>query len=153
MAARRTSASTNGSDGAVYAYRATQRLSHPFCVLRDTRFSPPYCPSYAFHASDLFAWTHPQQTDAFNYSFSAADGRYGELINAHFAVLVRDGVPLPEWRPVSEHASSPVHDGLPQDWTASQLRLPDAPAIAGESASRCALWLSGGWYERIGLIN
>ena len=152
--AARNAAPTSSQSTAtsIYAYRATQRLTHPFCVLRDTHFTPPYCPTYAFHASDMFAWFHPARSAAFNFSFGAADVRYSTLINRHLAALVHDGAPPPSWSRVSEHAK-PVRDGLPTDWRASELLLPDAPLITGEKAEVCAQWLAGGWYERIGLIN
>ena len=142
----------NNTTAGVYAYRASQPLSHPFCVLRDAHFHPPYCPSYAFHASDMFAWLRPQRSAAFNFSFTAKDDQYGQLINKHFASMVHDGTPLASWSPVST-ATEAVHDGLPSDWIASELRLPDAPAVKGDKAEACEMWLGGGWYERIGLVN
>ena len=73
----------------VYAYRATQSLAQPFCVLRDTHFRPSYCPTYASHASDMFAWLQPDESAAFNFSFSEADRRYGALINDRFCYGVK----------------------------------------------------------------
>jgi hypothetical protein len=135
----------------VVAYRATQSLSHPFCVLRDTRFSPPYCPRYAFHASDMFAWLRPNRTTDFPYTFSEADEAYGSLINARFRAVVHGETPR-SWEGCTGARVS-TRDALPPDFTASELHLPDAPMVPGERDEACALWLGAGWYERIGLIN
>lgn len=135
----------------VYAYRASQPLSAPFCVLRDERFSPPYCPSYAFHASDMFAWIRPRRTPAFNFTFSPADERYGALINERFAALVHHGT-VSDWAAATSQAQ-PMKDALPADWSAVELRVPDAPSVRGDKSEACAMWLGGGLYERIGLVN
>ena len=72
----------------VFAYRASQRLSKPFCVLRNTAWSPPYCPLYSFHASDMFPWLRPRPTAAFDYTFTPTDVAYGELIRRQLGAVV-----------------------------------------------------------------
>lgn len=140
-----------GASSAVYAYRASQTLSHPFCVLRDTRFNPPYCPLYSFHASDMFAWLRPQRTSHFNYNFSRADREYGELINQQFAAVVHGERP-PGWSRC-HNSTTPLKDALPAGFAVSELRTPDAPMVHGDKAAACRLWLENRWYEKIGLIN
>ena len=78
----------------------------------------------------MFAWIRPRRSAAFNFTFSAADERYGKLINDRFASLVHNGT-VPGWLPVSSEAR-PVHDGLPSDWAATEMRLPDAPPVRGD---------------------
>ena len=154
LAAAWQSARAAGAAAPIFAYRASQRLSKPFCVLRDREFSPPYCPQYSFHASDMFAWLRPRRSAHFNYSFDEADASYGELIARDFAAIVRHGSTRPSgWRWCATPASPPLRDGLPHDFAANELRLPTTPVQPTHKRNECALWLGHGFYERIGLIN
>lgn len=147
-----TSSAPSASSAAapVYAYRASQTLTQPFCVLRNS-WSPPYCPLYSFHASDMFAWLHPRQTAAFDYAFSPTDEAYGALIARQFGAIVNGTAPN-GWASC-RGGGPPLRDALPEDFFSAELRLPAAPVVATDKARACELWLSAGFYERVGLIN
>lgn len=134
----------------VYAYRASQTLSEPFCVLRN-KWTPPYCPLYSFHASDMFAWLQPEQTPSFDYAFSAADRAYGELIARQFGAVVHGRAPA-GWKAARGEGEA-LRDALPDDFFSAELRLPATPVVPTDKASACKLWLGEGFYERIGLVN
>jgi hypothetical protein len=150
-----------GDASDVFAYRASQTLSAPFAVLVNDEWRPPYSPLYSFHASDMFPWLRPQYSaDAFDYNFTAEDKAYGAFINAQYRAIVRDGAAPRGWaralpRGASSSSASPrSRDGLPDDFNASELKLPVTPvAELTDKVAACRLWLGGGFYETIGLIN
>ena len=117
-------------------------------MLRNTAWSPPYCPLYSFHASDMFPWLRPRTTAAFDYTFTPTDVAYSELIRRQFGAVV-NGTSPPGWRSVG---GATMRDALPSGFASAELRLPDAGARTDKAAA-CAIWLGSGWYERIGLVN
>ena len=122
QAARASTAANRSLRAApVMAYRASQRFTAPFCVLRKDTWQPPYCPLYSFHASDMFAWLQPQQTPAFDYAFSPADREYGQLIAAQFGAVL-EGITPKGWR-ACRGPGPPLRDALPGWQPKSKLML------------------------------
>eukprot|EP00750_Incisomonas_marina_P002670 INCI12547.2.p1 GENE.INCI12547.2~~INCI12547.2.p1 ORF type:complete len:317 (+),score=36.41 INCI12547.2:1031-1981(+) len=145
---------THSSDDAapVYFYAARQRTEQPFCALEPfNAFSPPYCPLYSFHASDMFMWFGPRNHGAaFNYTMTARDQAFGAVVQSRFAEFAATGR-VKAWEPFTLSGSF-VEDQLPQNFSTVDLVLPDA-VVPRLRASKCDFWLRHRFYEEHGLIN
>eukprot|EP00928_Gymnodinium_smaydae_P061918 TRINITY_DN45889_c0_g1_i1.p1 TRINITY_DN45889_c0_g1~~TRINITY_DN45889_c0_g1_i1.p1 ORF type:complete len:653 (-),score=32.93 TRINITY_DN45889_c0_g1_i1:256-2148(-) len=153
--ARRTSAGPP-----VYAYAASRRLSHPFCVLQPfNHMHPQYCPLYAFHAVDEFVMLQPSYSlKEFPYNFSEEDIAYGQLLRDRVIEFVSSGS-VSEW-----HRFAGAHPGSTLTSNAGQSReLPQEYSVVDMGSTernslnylrdRCNLWLKNGFYDSRGLVN
>eukprot|EP00747_Dinoflagellata_sp_TGD_P049147 gnl/TRDRNA2_/TRDRNA2_146034_c0_seq1.p1 gnl/TRDRNA2_/TRDRNA2_146034_c0~~gnl/TRDRNA2_/TRDRNA2_146034_c0_seq1.p1 ORF type:complete len:550 (+),score=69.03 gnl/TRDRNA2_/TRDRNA2_146034_c0_seq1:61-1710(+) len=144
----------------VYAYAAAGCLSGPFCVLEQfNSFSPPYCPLYAFHASDEFAMIRPAYSESlFPYHFSTADAEYGQLIWARLSEFAATGEVL-AWKTFAGTTSSLQADQpktrrhLSEHYFVSELGTHERRAVSGYRREQCNFWLRHGFYDTHGLIN
>jgi carboxylesterase type B len=141
-----------GNETPVYFYSVRQRTEKPFCVLEPfNSFSPPYCPLYSFHASDMFMWLAPGfDTNEFNYRMTSQDLAFGSQLQSRFAEFATMGK-VAKWQPFSL-AQDFLVDRLPQQFHTIDMALPDS-VVPNYRAHKCNFWLKHKFYEQKGLIN
>ena len=142
----------HGDEAPVYFYSSRQRTENPFCVLEPfNHFTPPYCPLYSFHASDMFMWLSPQYDPVrFNYSMTAQDLEFGAQVQSRFAEFAQSGK-VASWVPFADVGDF-APDRLPLQYHAVDMALPDT-LVARYRKEKCNFWLKHKFYEKNGLIN
>ena len=129
-----------------YTYQTSQRPGHVFCPLSPFQMLPNYCPSFSFHAIDMFMMFQVPwgvsgccSGDEVSYEYTEDDVRYGNTLAKRFTEFSKTG-----------HVES--WDSYGSDRNIVRLEVPGEEMVKNLRVNYCdGLWWD--FYERLALIN